>query len=311
MKDAKTFPLLFVSLLFILISSLVLLFTWGYYKFYYKNGGDELKTQVIAKKSSDVNDDFRDSLQQLYVSTFNNLNTSFNTIKNADSLRFDPDINPAGFYKLKNEIETILKNHPLKADLDIARLKIIELQNKLTELNNRNISAADENKRLNGKLDQLSKEIKGVEQNIKIDRSENNTVTKNTAKASVFTVSQLHVAAIKEDGEEETNEADNTEKLVGSFTVKNNTDQFNSGEIMIVVTRPDGRVMQGSSWESGTFDTNQGRKIYSSKLNFDYSAGGSKRLTFSLSSDTYQKGNYAILIYHNGMIISRGLKTLF
>ena len=310
MKDAKTFPLLFVSLLLILIASLVLLSTWGYYKFYYKNEVEQPKTKVVAKNTNANNEDYRDSLQELYVSTFNNLNTSFNTRQNSDSLHFNPTADPDGFNKLRNEIEAILKNHPLKADLDIARQKILELQNKLTELNNKNISTEDENKRLNGKLDQLTKEIKGVEQNIKTDRTEKNSITKNTSAGSAFTVSQLHVAAIKESAEEETTEADNTEKLVGSFIIKSLSDQFNSVEIIVVALRPDGRVMQGSSWESGTFDTNQGRKIYSAKLNFDYSAGGSKRLTFSLSSNQFQKGEYTIVIYHNGIIIGKALKTL-
>lgn len=310
MKDAKTFPLLFISLLLILISSLVLLFTWGYNKFYNKNEAQQQTTQVV-KKSINTNNDYRDSLQELYTSTFNNLNTSFNSIKNPDSLHFNPEINPDGFYKLKNEIEAILKNHPLKADLDIARQKIIELQNKLTELNNKNISAEDENKRLNGKLEQLTKEVKGVEQNIKTDRTETNAIPKNNTPSSGFVVTQLHLTALKEDGEEETSDADNTEKLAGSFTIKNNLSQANSVEIFVVVLQPDGHVMQGSSWESGTFDTREGRKIYSSKFHFDYSAGVAKRLSFSLNSDKYQKGEYTILVYYNGMIISKGYKTLF
>lgn len=311
MKGVKIFPLLFISILLILIASFVLLFTWGYYKFYNKSQVEKPKTQFVSKEQIDGNDHYRDSLQQLYTSTFNNLNTSFNTVRN-DSLHFDPKLNAAGLYKLRNEIETILKSHPLKADLDIARQKILELQNKLTVLNNKNLNVEDENKRLNGKVLQLTNEIKGVEQNIKTYKSENNIAPKNSGPASL-SIFQLHVSAImiNEGSEQETTEAENTEKFVGSFTIKNNLNQSNDAEIIVVVLQPDGKVLQGSSWESGTFNTHEGRKIYSAKLHFEYSTGTSKRLLFSLSSDQFQKGEYTILIYYNEVIIGKGFKTLY
>jgi hypothetical protein len=313
MKNDKKVSLLFISLLLLLLASLALLFTWGYYKFYYNSKVDKPITQLAAKNQVNSNDDYRDSLQKIYTSTINNISTSQQTtLENTDSVNFDSELNPAGFYKLKNEIEAILKNHPLKADLDIARQKIAELQNKLTELYNKNINAEDENKRLNGKLNQLTNEIKGVEKNIITDRY-NKIVSSNTNAASVFTASQLRVTAlmVNEGAEQETTQAEKTNKLVGTFTVKSNSTQSNNAEIIVVVLQPDGHVMQGSAWESGSFDTRDGRKIYSSKLNFEYSATESKLLLFSLSTDSYQKGEYTLQIYSNGNIIGNASKTLF
>lgn len=311
MKDAKTLSLLFLSLLLLLLASFVLLFTWGYFKFYYKNQVDKPKTQLVSKNTIAIDDDYRDSLQKIYTATINNLSTSLDTtFKNADSLQFHPDLYPSGFYKLKNEIAAILKNHPLKADLDIARQKIAELQNKLAELHNKNINVEDENKRLNGKLTQLANEIKGMEQNIKTSSSENKILTKNTSSASIFTVSQLRLSA-KDGIEQETMQSEQTEKFLGSFIVKSNFNQSNSAEIIVVVLQPDGHVMQSSTWESGTFETREGRKIYSSKLHFEYTNGEAKRLSFSLSADKYQKGEYAMQVYYNGMMIGKAFKTLF
>ena len=186
------------------------------------------------------------------------------------------------------------------------------MQINLAELHNKNISVEDENKRLNGKLNQLTNEIKSVEQNLKTNKVENKTVTKSTKTSSVFSISQLQVSVLMNNkgAEQETVKADQAEKFTGSFTVKNNLNQFNNAEIIVVVLQPDGRVMQSSTWETGTFDTPEGRKIYSSKFHFEYSSGESKHLSFSLSAEKYLKGEYIIQIYYNGMIIGKTFKTL-
>ena len=312
MKDTKTVSLLFISLIILLTAALILLYLWGYHKFYDKPQVDKPKTEVVKKNTAGNDDTYRDSLQKLYASTINNISNSRSTsLENRDQLHFPSDPGTPELYKLKNEIEAILKNHPLKADLDIAQQKIIELQINLAELHNKNISVEDENKRLNGKLNQLTNEIKSVEQNLKTNKAENKTVTKSTKTPSVFSISQLQVSVLMNNkgAEQETVKADQAEKFTGSFTVKNNLNQFNNAEIIVVVLQPDGRVMQ-SSWESGTFDTPEGRKIYSSKFHFEYSSGESKRLSFSLSAEKYLKGEYIIQIYYNGMIIGKTFKTL-
>ncbi|MEO5783331.1 MAG: hypothetical protein ABIQ07_08680, partial [Ginsengibacter sp.] len=65
-------PLLFISLLLLLFACLILLSTWGYYKFYKTDARPV--TQSVSKKQSDV-DSYRDSLQKIYTSTIDNINT--------------------------------------------------------------------------------------------------------------------------------------------------------------------------------------------------------------------------------------------
>jgi regulator of replication initiation timing len=312
MKDAKI-SLLLSILLLLLLASIALLYTWGYYKFYSKKPGEKTSTQMVSNNSLKTGTEYRDSLQKMYAATLSDINTnSDSSSKYTGSPLPGTDLQPGEINKLKEEIAYILKNHPLKADLDIARQKILELQNKLTELHNKNVHIEDENKRLNGKLAQLVDEDKGVAKDIKNGNVENKSDTKNTSSPSVFTVSELHFSAVKKDAaEQETGKAEQTEKLVGSFTVKNNFPQINTAEIVVVVLQPDGQVMQGSTWESGTFDTPEGRKIYSSKLRFEYNSGEAKRLLFSLNSDKYEKGEYALQVYYNSKIVGKAFKTLF
>ena len=303
-------PLLFISILLLLFACLVLLSTWGYYKFYKIEA--EPITQISLKPKVGI-EDYRDSLQKIYTSTINNINTKLNTTsENADSLHLNLNLSPAVLFNLKSEIETILNNHPLKANLEIARQKIFELQTKLGELKNKNISIDDQNKRLTGKVNQLTNEIKSEEQNIKTE-PEAKMLTKLNMAASTVTILQLRLSAVavNDGGEHETTLAEQTEKLAGSFTAKNNFSQANDAEIFVVVQQPDGHVMQGSAWESGAFETRNGRMIYSTKLNFENPQEASKHVSFFLSSDAYQKGVYALQLYSKGIMIGKTYKTLF
>jgi hypothetical protein len=79
---------------------------------------------------------------------------------------------------------------------------------------------------------------------------------------------------------------------------------------MVVVLRPDNKVLQTSAWESGRFETKEGTKIYSCKIKFEYTKGENKKLSFSLNSDKSQKGTYTLQVYYNGSMIGRMTKTL-
>ena len=79
---------------------------------------------------------------------------------------------------------------------------------------------------------------------------------------------------------------------------------------MIVIIQPDGRVFQGSGWESGSFETPEGKKVYSAKIVFDAGGSDSRRLTFSVRGDEFLPGDYNVLIYYNGVVAGRGSRTL-
>src|SRR5215203_6491665 len=99
MKGTKPVSLLFVSLLLLMLAAWVLLYTWGYYKFYKNKPEHETQLAVNTKNSVD---DYRDSLQKIYSATINNINTNMNsTSDNVDTINLTPDLSSAGFYKLK------------------------------------------------------------------------------------------------------------------------------------------------------------------------------------------------------------------
>ncbi len=311
MRDKKLYPLLFISL-FSLLVSFTLLFTWGYD--YYFNRNKKPETLISnSNAQSPVNSSSRDSLQKLYTYALDDLGNKINsTRKNADSLNGDMDVKLREFYTLKNEIADLLQNRNPEDDLSLARQKIGELQKKTEELRNRNILVEDENKRLTTILQQLSREMGSTHQTVKPIVFENNPLPEKINSTAVFNAFEMRLSAVMtdEDKEIETSQAQEAEKLVGSFAVRNNNSQLNVAEMQVVILQPDGQVLKSSPWESGTFETREGKKVYSYKLRFDYNKGEAKRLNFSLSSDKYQKGDYMMQVYHNGMIIGRVSKRL-
>jgi regulator of replication initiation timing len=129
-------------------------------------------------------------------------------------------------------------------------------------------------------------------------------VNATTAKprAKFFSVSNLNLEAGNRNN-------DNLE-LIGSFAIKNLTDEKIKGDILIVVTQPNGKVLQKSPWESGTFQSDNGRKIYSCRLRIENEKGEAKMLTFSLPGNKNLSGIYTVQIYHNGILIGNTQKQV-
>lgn len=329
MRDTKSSFLLLVSLILFLMSFIILC-TWGYNN-YYKSKADKRKPAIalddsanIAKATKKIADATRDSLQKIYSATIKQLDSKLDSTWNyADSLKGPLDEKLNEFFKLRNEITAILKDNKSNANLGVARQKINELQRKVNELAGRNNDVEQENKRLYAMLKQLSSNMKEADQqnarpvvfdNKQPQESSGASSKTNVSNASSsFITSDLRLSALMEtdnNKEIETNQAIQTDKLVGSFNIKNDLSPNNNAELIIVVIQPNGQVLQKSSWESGTFNSNEGRKIYSCKLRFDYNKSESKKLNFSLSSDKYLKGNYIMQIYQNGILIGKLSKTL-
>lgn len=313
MRDTKSILLLIVSFL-LLIVSCVLLWTWGY-RVYQESGHDKKVAAVVPQQNTDPAVIVQDSSQRSLYTTVNAPGAKLDSIwSNADSLKNQLDLKVDEFNKLRGEITTILKTPGNNADLGMARQKIVTLQQIVDDLRSRNKDVENENKRLQEVLQQLSAYMKPADQNQNVKRValEEKIPVTSSEPVIAFTASDLRLSAIMTDKEkeEETLQAQQTGKLVGSFTVKNNTGQANSSEMLIVVLQPDGQVLKASAWESGVFNTPEGKKVYSYKVRFDLTKGEARRLLFTLSADKYQKGSYIMQVYHNGTMIGRMLKTL-
>lgn len=310
-KQNRFYPLLTLSAIF-LLTSLVLLSVLGY-NFYQQSKHKRSAGNPSSRPSATspvVLTQTRDSLQQVYKATVNSF--SPDTITNkplpADTAGIRlMDQRLTDYYRLKNEINNLLRDSSSVADLQLAVQKIKQLQQRVMELSNRNTDIERENRRLRSLLEQLS--AAGNEGGRSSDESSpaRPTTPAFSSSDAVFTASELRLSAADENNAE-VNSAEITDRFIGSLTVRNSLNQGNS-ELMLVLIQPDGRVLR-SAWESGSFDTEAGRRIYSRKIKFDYSRGEPRRLEFTLPLDSCQKGTYTLQVYSRGRLIGKASKMV-
>lgn len=307
MKDIRS------SLLAML--SVGLVGTWVYH-LADKSRYSKQRREVFIKDSTAVAQGVQDSLQKIYSLTIHELGTQLDSSKNTEGLlKGELSAKLAEIYRLRNEISAILKKTDVKkADLDLARKKAIELQFLVNELQNRNSSIEEEKQQIITMLDKVNIQVKSLENtNQQLDQ-QNKVLTEKITVASAFIASEVNLSpvTVNNDKEQETNSANKTSKLVVSFAVQNNIAAYENTDVYVVITQPDGRLLTNDVWESSsTIDTrDEGKKRYTRKIKFEYQKGETKRLTFSINADEYQKGAYTLQLYHNGYLIGKAVKLL-
>jgi predicted nucleic acid-binding Zn-ribbon protein len=311
MKESKISLLLLVSLSMLLLA-FVVLFIWGF-TYYRQSISATQSNTIVVKDSSAIAGNIRDSLQKMYTNTINKLNVDLDSTRtHVDSFQLNMDAKMAEFNNLKTEISSILQNSPSSSDLIVARQKIQDLQKKLEDWRSKFADVSEENKRLSQLLQQLTENVNSSNPSIRKTPAGSTMLPEkqNTVASFVITDFQLRAIMQLDDKEMETYQALQTDEFRGSIELKNNTASQNGAELFIVVLQPDGKVMKQSTWETGMFETKEGRKIYSCKMHFDYLKGENKRLNFSIAADKYPKGNYIMQLYHNGILIARATKNL-
>ncbi len=308
MREDKYEKLLNASIVLLIVSSIILVIST--YKYFIKTPNSttpNLAANVPLKKIAE-----RDSLQKIYSNTLNDID---NNLKLDAQLASDKDaqIKLADVNTLRAEITALLKDQTNDANLANAKLKIEELQLKVAILQNRFTGVESENRRLQVLLQQLMAANKNnsvstytptfsEKPTINENRPANNLVTTIAAGLHLFTVVNNN------NKEQETDAADEAEKIIGTFSLKNISKNANP-EVIIVVLQPDGKVVKNSAWESGIFETKDGKKVYSHKISFERTLD-EKQLNFSLTPDNFIKGDYTLQIWYNGKMIGKTIKTL-
>ena len=299
----------------LLLISTVMVFT-ALYHFYYKL---PVQTSVPAVAEAALKDTI--AKNNLPVDSFVKSLASANRVvdayidsarRNTDSLKRDLDSKLDDFYRLRNEIKSLFEDSVVNAGTVAGNQRIRELQEKIAALRFINMDVERENKRLNALLNQLKKEKQENKPQPLSYRVSNITATNKEESTPAFLLYDLKFSAIqvKDGQEQETNKWEQTEKLAGIFKLKNQSIDNRDAEVMVVVLQPDGKVMQQSAWETGTFDTPDGKKVYSKKIRFEYNKGEPKQLRFSLDAEKYERGNYILKIYHKGRLIGKINKVL-
>ncbi len=290
-RDKKISVLLSVSFL-LLLASFLILCIWGY-NFYMQVKEEKEFTGTDRNPTPDPAA-IRDSLLTIYTSSIRSLENQLgNTYTASDSLENDLRVRLDDYYRLKAEVAAMLSNPQTAEDFRLAGSKIRELQARINSLTRTNIDVQEENRRLHALLQQMNDKPVSMPA---VYRNETPTHgAPREPRVPVCNDVQLESYGGTDDAQA---------GIAGSFVLKHPEDIIN-GEAIIVVTQPDGSVLQKSAWEAGSFQTGEGRKIYSCKVKFDYTRGESRRLTFNIPAENLQNGSYGLQVYYNGSRIGR------
>ena len=310
MRDKKISILLFVSFL-LLLTSFLILCTWVYN--YYSS---EKKVVASSAKTDPVKSEItRDSLLNIYTRTIQNLESQLgSTYTKSDSIESRLSIKLDEYYRLKDELVTLLKTPSSNDDFKTAKQKINELQQRMEELRSTSADVEEENSRLYKLVAQINKDRRNTA-NIQYLETKTNNITKSTiedvANKNIipFSSMELNISAVKDEESEEADVFNSQKKIVGSFALKHALN-FEQSEVMVVVIQPNGLVLQKSAWESGSFQSQDGKKIYSLKMIFGYNRGEAKRFSFSIVTDKFSRGNYTMQLFNNGILIGKLTKLL-
>ena len=304
-KDVKSFLLLLLSV--------GLTATWIYH-LYDKSRYTQLQTkEIIVKDTSGIATAIKDSLERYYASLIPDPIIIDTLSKaDADSLRVQLSSRLAEIARLR---KTLSKGNLTKEELQSAKEKIMELRNEIDQMKTQQVSLEDERKRLSTELDNLSLDMKGMEKSIGRLDAENKELKEIVNNASVLSSKDVRLSVVdtKSSGtsEVETSKVKRADKFVVSFMVQNSIAQFNSAEVIVVITAPDGQIVTNTVWDSGVFDSKkEGRKVYTRKLKFEYARNEEKRLIFTLDYADFIKGVYKMQLYHNGIQIGEASKEL-
>lgn len=305
MRDRKSLFLLIVALIVVTIS-FVMISIWGYHFYYAKN---KHTPQIAEHKTGMIHNEVQEDSLQLLVSTFNP-----ELENDIDSALLDSSIDKnlaskiIEFNRLKSEISEIIRKKSSEKETSMAAEKIAQLQQSIEELKNKNDTIIQENERLN----QMVKELMGKKETaISQQKSISKNALSNPVHALPVLVSHLRfVAYFLNDDKAVTNMPARAERLSGSFQV--NIKPFNTdNSIYVVVIQPNGKILENTGGQLKSFMSQTGKKSYSTLLHFDNKKDNGSRLSFTIDSRNFQKGKYAMQIYHQGVMIGRLTRTFF
>lgn len=305
----KRITFLILLAVFLLLAAFVLLMIWA---FVFNMGKPEKGNKANETKTAKLHpaNTANNAQQEKYEATWSQLNQQLDVANSsADSIQANIELKYNEFTQIRKDIAQLLDDSKTPAEMEAASDKLLLLQQRLDEWRKKYNDVAAENLRLSNLLRQLTgNNSRPAASPVSINNT--NSLPSKDAEVSPATdgtTAPQGVQAQLVQLRAET-EGDNA-KIKGNLDVSSN---FNTAsvEMYVVITQPDGKPLRQSGWNSGSFDTREGARIYSCKLRFDIDKGQNKTLNFTVPTNSIQKGTYNVQVYHKGQMIARSSKSL-
>ena len=303
-RNSNTSKNLIIGLL-----AVFLLGTWAYF-LYDKNDSNKQIQLRTAEATTALT--AKDSVQMMYNDALTRLDSITGSNNNLSGQLSDRQ---SDITRLKNQINKIMNDKNATAgDLKKARGMINELNSKIANLESEVARLTGENQQLAASNTHLTEERNVLQTNLQTTTAEKEELAQTVDVASTFSASNIKITPINEKGkgkEKETTTAKRVDKLVVSFDVENRVARSGPADLYIIVTAPDGKVINDANLGSGVLTTRaDGDKPFTYKTTIEYEQGTRKTVQVPLRQKPFLTGDYKIEIYQNGFKIAEGVRTL-
>jgi hypothetical protein len=202
---------------------------------------------------------------------------------------------------LRNEIAVILNNAGItKEDLRRAEQKITELQQKMLSAGKSDVTYSNQQQ-----LPAMVVTNAKSQSAAPVNGKENPPTAFGQNLQPVFIASEISIKALQ-DQNTTTTKAAQADYLQVSCMLRNTKASFNNADLYLVITDPNGKIIQDDEWEGGVFaSATEGRIPYTRKNNFAYNKGETKRITVNVKLSGLNPGAYGVQLYHNGSKIGK------
>lgn len=285
MRNSKYFLVSLAALIFITVS-IVFLSIWGYRAFFAEDNSRIIRDTVYASAKDSGN----------LIPGNETIKTVIHEPEDADSSKLRQKL--IQLEQLQSEIKMLLEKQK-SPDSTGTSEKIRKLEDDIKNLELKNKSMLAQNRRLEKTVTKLANTGSTIS-SPKVKETSTSTAAPDETPVKVSNVNLFALAGDMSV----TLEASGASFLRGNFFVK--ASGISSGELMVIVIDPDGKVLINGPWESGYFETTDGRKLYSAKLHFEKPE---QRVYFSLSTNNLKQGTYVMQIYYKGNLIATLKKT--
>ena len=218
--------------------------------------------------------------------------------------------------KAKAEIRSILnKKNATAGELAKAKKLIDGLNGKITTMEADIARLTQENQTLASDKVALTADKEKLITDLTTTTKAKEELEKKVDVASTLNASNIKVTPIniKGEGKEKVSTtAKRVDKLLISFDVDNRIAQAGTTDVFVMITGPDGQVITTDATGSATFTTREeGEKKFTAKVPVDVETAKRKYVEFGFVPGTsFQKGNYKVQIYQNGVLIGEGTTEL-
>lgn len=292
--------------LIILLLSIALAGSWGYFIWDQNNKKETISTQTTKIETLDAE---KATLQQEFdqaLARLDSVNTNNSQLQEQLSERQkEIDQSKAAIRKILND------RNATKKQLADARSMVAELNDRIASLEAEVTRLTGENQALTEANTSLQGEKTALQGNLQRKQAENEALSKTVDIGSTFSASSIQIASIdvrKSGKERTTSTAKRVDKLLVSFDVENRIANSGPADLYLILTGPDGKIIGAEN--NILITREEGERRFSERLTVNYEKGTRQRVEFPIKGANFQKGNYRMEIYHNGFRIGQGVRPL-